>query len=187
MSILFFIVAFIAALVSIVLITVGLRNKVSSCLSMGGIMLLITVTTAVSYFFDWYIPLIIIFGMAGMMFTSIGTYEENSKDSTKIGFIESVVGVILLLIAFYYWYRCGWYTSLGFATSLISVLFFLNGAQNDSEYIPILSLSVGILFAIATIYLWMFLELNGYVVFLGGFLGGLILKAMWSVLYEKNY
>ena len=187
MSILFFIVAFIAALISIILITVGLRSKVSSCLSMGGITLLITVIAAVSYFFDWYIPLIIIFGIAGMIFTSIGTYGENSKDSTRIGFIQSVVGVVLLLIAFYYWYRGGWYTSLGLATSLTSVLFFLNGVQNDSEYVPILSLSVGILFALATIYLWMLLELNGYIVFIGGFLGGLMLKAMWSVFYEKNY
>ena len=187
MSILFFIVAFIAALVSIILITVGLRSKVSSCLSMGGIILLITVATAVSYYFDWYIPLIIIFGMAGMMFTSIGTYEENSKDSTKIGFIESAVGVVLLLIAFYYWYRAGWYTSLGFSVSLLGFLFFLNGTQNDSEYIPVLSLSIGILFELIAIYLWIFLELNGYIVFLGGCLGGLMLKAMWSVFYEKNY
>lgn len=187
MSILFFIVAFIAALVSIILITVGLRSKVSSCLSMGGIILLITVATAVSYYFDWYIPLIIIFGMAGMMFTSIGTCEENSKDSTKIGLIESVVGVVLLLIAFYYWYRGGWYTSLGFTTSLLGFLFFLNGIQSDSEYIPFLSLSVCILFELVTIYLWMFLKINGYAVFLGGFLGSLILKAMYKVFYEKVY
>ena len=187
MSILFFIVAFIAALVSIILITVGLRSKVSSCLSIGGITLLITIIAAVSYYFDWYIPLILIFGMSGMIFTSIGTYEENSKDSTKVGFIQSIVGVVLLLIAFYYWYRGGWYTSLGLATSLTSVIFFLNGIQNDSDYVPILSLSVGILFALATIYLWMFLKLNGPIVFLGGLLGGLMLKAMWSVFYEKNY
>ena len=187
MNILLSIVAFIAVFVSIVLITVGTREKVSSCSSMGGIILLITVATAVSYYFDWFIPLIIIFGTAGMMFTFMGTSGEDSKDSTRIGFIETVIGVVLLAIALYYWYRMEWYASLGFATSLIGFLFFLGGAQNDSEYIPILSLSVGILFALATIYLWMFLELNGYVVFLGGFLGGLILKAMWSVLYEKNY
>ena len=125
--------------------------------------------------------------MAGMMFTSIGTCEENSKDSTKIGLIESVVGVVLLLIAFYYWYRAGWYTSLGFSVSLLGFLFFLNGTQNDSEYIPVLSLSIGILFELIAIYLWKFLELNRYAVFIGGFVGAFILRAMWKVLYEKDY
>ena len=187
MNILLSIVAFIAVLISIVLITVGTREKVSSCSSMGGIILLITVATAVSYYFDWFIPLIIIFGTAGMMFTFMGTSGEDSKDSTRIGFIETVIGVVLLAIALYYWYRMEWYASLGFATSLIGFLFFLGGTQNDSEYIPILSLSVGILFVLAAIYLWMFLELNGYVVFIGGFLGGLILRAMWKVFYEKDY
>ena len=187
MNILLSIVAFIAVVISIVLITVGTRKKVSSCSSMGGIILLITVATAVSYYFDWFIPLIIIFGTAGMMFTFMGTSGEDSKDSTRIGFIETVIGVVLLAIALYYWYRMGWYASLGFATSLIGFLFFLGGTQNDSEYIPILSLSVGILFVLAAIYLWMFLELNGYIVFIGGFLGGLILRAMWKVFYEKNY
>jgi len=187
MDILFLTVTFLAVVISIALILIGAKKKVNSCLSIGVITLLITAIAVVSYFFDWYIPLIIIFGTAGMMFTSMGTYGENSKDYTRIGLIQSVVGVVFLLIAFYYWYQGGWYTSLGIATCLTSVIFFLNGAQNVSDHLPILSLSVGVLFALITIYLWIFLELNGHVVFIGGFLGGLFLKAMWSVFYEKNY
>jgi len=187
MNILLSIVAFIAGVVSIALISIGAKKKVSGCLSIGGIMLLIIVLAAVSYCFDWYVPLIFIFGMSGMLFSLMGTYSENSEDSTGIGILETVIGIVLLFIAFYYWYRGGWYTSLGFSTSLVGFFFFLNGTQSDSEYIPVLSLSVGILFALATIYLWMFLEINGYIVFLGGLLGGLILKAMCKVFYEKDY
>jgi len=187
MNILLSIVAFIAGVVSIALISIGAKKKVSGCLSIGGIMLLIIVLAAVSYCFDWYVPLIFIFGMSGMLFSLMGTYSENSEDSTEIGILETVIGIVLLFIAFYYWYRGGWYTSLGFSTSLVGFFFFLNGTQSDSEYIPVLSLSVGILFALATIYLWMFLEINGYIVFLGGLLGGLILKAMCKVFYEKDY
>lgn len=187
MNILLSIVAFIAVFVSIVLITVGTREKVSSCSSMGGIILLITVATAVSYYFDWFIPLIIIFGTAGMMFTFMGTSGEDSKDSTRIGFIETVIGVVLLAIALYYWYRMEWYASLGFTTCLISFLFLFSGLKNDSDYKPILSLSVSILFALATIYLWMFLRLNEFIVFIGGFIGALILRVMWKVFYEKDY
>ena len=187
MNILLSIVAFIAGVVSIALISIGAKKKVSGCLSIGGIMLLIIVLAAVSYCFDWYVPLIFIFGMSGMFFSLMGTYSENSEDSTGIGILETVIGIVLLFIAFYYWYRGGWYTSLGFSTSLVGFFFFLNGTQSDSEYIPVLSLSVGILFALATIYLWMFLEINGYIVFLGGLLGGLILKAMCKVFYEKDY
>lgn len=187
MDILFLIVAFIATFISIVLITVGTRKKVSSCLSMGGIILLITIVAALSYYFDWFIPLIVIFGTAGMIFTFMGTRGEDSEDSTRVGLIETVMGVVLLAIALYYWYQGGWYESLGFVTSLIGFLFFLNGIQNDSDYIPILSMSVSILFVLAAIYLWMFLELNGYVIFIGGFLGGLILRAMWKIFYEKDY
>ena len=187
MNILLSIVAFIAGVVSIILITVGLRSKVSSCLSMGGIILLITVATAVSYYFDWYVPLIFIFGTAGMLFSLMGTNSDNDGDSTGIDILETVIGVVLIFIALYYLYREGWYTSLGFITSLLGFLFFLNGTQSDSEYIPVLSLSVGILFELAAIYLWIFLELNGYAVFIGGFVGALILRAMWKVLYEKDY
>ena len=187
MNILLSIVAFIAVVISIVLITVGTRKKVSSCSSMGGITLLITVATAVSYYFDWFIPLIIIFGTAGMMFTFMGTSGEDSKDSTRIGFIETVMGVVLLGIALYFWYKGGWYESLGFTTCLISFLFLFSGLKNDSDYKPILSLSVSILFALATIYLWMFLRLNEFIVFIGGFIGALILRAMWKVFYEKDY
>ena len=179
--------AFVAVVISIALISIGAKKKVSGCLSIGGIMLLITVIAAVSYYFDWYVPLIFIFGTAGMLFSLMGTNSDNDGDSTGIDILETVIGVVLIFIALYYWYRGGWYTSLGLATSLTSVIFFLNGIQNDSDYVPILSLSVGILFALTTIYLWMFLKLNGPIVFLGGLLGGLMLKAMWSVFYEKNY
>lgn len=187
MDILLSIMAFVAVVISIALISIGAKKKVSGCLSIGGIMLLITVIAAVSYYFDWYVPLIFIFGTAGMLFSLMGTNSDNDGDSTGIDILETVIGVVLIFIALYYWYREGWYTSLGFITSLLGFLFFLNGTQSDSEYIPVLSLSVGILFALATIYLWMFLEINGYIVFLGGLLGGLILKAMCKVFYEKDY
>lgn len=187
MDILLSIVAFIAVVISIALISIGAKKKVSGCLSIGGIMLLITVFAAVSYYFDWYKPLILIFGTAGMLFSLMGTNSENNDDSTGIGILETIVGVVLLFIAFYYWYRGGWYTSLGFTASLLGFLFFLNGTQSDSEYKPFLSLSVGILFELVTIYLWMFLRINGCAVFLGGLLGSLILKAMCKVFYEKDY
>ncbi len=187
MGILLSILAFIAIVISIALISIGAKKKVSGCLSIGGIILLIIVLAAVSYYFDWYIPLILIFGTAGMLFSFMGTNSENNDDSTGIGILETIVGVVLLFIAFYYWYRGGWYTSLGFAASLLGFLFFLNGTQSDSEYKPFLSLSVGILFELVTIYLWMFLRINGCAVFLGGLLGSLILKAMCKVFYEKDY
>ena len=187
MGILLSILAFIAIVISIALISIGAKKKVSGCLSIGEIILLIIVLTTVSYYFDWSILLIFIFGTAGMLFSFMGTNSENNEDSTGIGILETIVGVVLIFIALYYWYRGGWNTSLGFTTSLLGFLFFLNGTQSDSEYIPVLSLSVGILFELAAIYLWMFLELNGYIVFIGGLLGGLMLKAMWSVFYEKNY
>ena len=187
MDILLSIMAFVAVVISIALISIGVKKKVSGCLSIGGIMLLITVIAAVSYYFDWYVPLIFIFGTAGMLFSLMGTNTENDEDSTGIDILETVIGVVLIFIALYYWYREGWYTSLGFITSLLGFLFFLNGTQSDSEYIPVLSLSVGILFELAAIYLWMFLEINGCAVFLGGLLGSLILKAMCKVFYEKDY
>ena len=187
MGILLSILASIAIVTSIALISIGAKKKVSGCLSIGGIILLIIVLAAVSYYFDWYIPLILIFGTAGMLFSFMGTNSENNDDSTGIGILETIVGVVLLFIAFYYWYRGGWYTSLGFAASLLGFLFFLNGTQSDSEYKPFLSLSVGILFELVTIYLWMFLRINGCAVFLGGLLGSLILKAMCKVFYEKDY
>ena len=187
MGILLSILASIAIVISIALISIGAKKKVSGCLSIGGIILLIIVLAAVSYYFDWYIPLILILGTAGMLFSFMGTNSENNDDSTGIGILETIVGVVLLFIAFYYWYRGGWYTSLGFAASLLGFLFFLNGTQSDSEYKPFLSLSVGILFELVTIYLWMFLRINGCAVFLGGLLGSLILKAMCKVFYEKDY
>jgi hypothetical protein len=187
MDILLSIVAFIAVVISIALISIGAKKKVSGCLSIGGIMLLITVITTVSYYFDWFIPLIVIFGTAGILFTFLGTYGEDREVPTEVGLMETIIGIVLLFIAFYYWYRGGWYASLGFSTSLLGFIFFLNGTQSDSEYIPVLSLSVGMLFGLATIYLWIFLELNGYAVFIGGFIGALILRAMWKVLYEKDY
>lgn len=187
MNILLSILAFIAVVISIALISIGAKKKVSGCLLIGGIMLLIIVLAAVSYYFDWYVPLIFIFGTAGMLFSLMGTNTENDEDSTGIGVLETIIGVVFIFIALYYWYRGGWYTSLGFTTSLLGFLFFLNGTQSDSEYIPVLSLSVGILFELAAIYLWMFLAINGYIVFIGGLLGGLILKAMCKVFYEKDY
>ena len=187
MDILLLIVAFIAVVISIALISIGAKKKVSGCLSIGGIKLLIIVLAAISYYFDWYIPLIFIFGMAGMLFSLIGTNSEKNEDSTVIDILETVIGVVLIFIALYYWYRGGWYTSLGFTTSLLGFLFFLNGTQSDSENIPVLSLSVGILFELAAIYLWMFLEINGCIVFLGGLLGSWIIKAMCTVFYEKDY
>ena len=179
--------AFVAVVISIALISIGVKKKVRGCLSIGGIMLLIIVFAAVSYYFDWYVPLIFIFGTAGLLFSLMGTNSDNDGDSTGIDILETVIGVVLIFIALYYWYREGWYTSLGFITSLLGFLFFLNGTQSDSEYIPVLSLSVGILFELAAIYLWMFLRINGCAVFLGGLLGSLILKAMCKVFYEKDY
>ena len=143
MDILLSIMAFVAVVISIALISIGVKKKVSGCLSIGGIMLLITVIAAVSYYFDWYVPLIFIFGTAGMLFSLMGTNSENDGDSTGIDILETVIGVVLISIALYYWYRGGWYTGLGFTTSLLGFLFFMNGTHSDSEilWLPILSLS----------------------------------------------
>ena len=84
MSILLSIVACVVTIISVVLIAVGVKNKVNSCSEMGGIILLVSILMGACYFLNWIIPLIIIFGLLGTIFTFMGTSKDEEETISKL-------------------------------------------------------------------------------------------------------
>ena len=187
MSILLSIVAFLVTLVSISLIVVGVKNKVNSCSIIGGTILSIFILMVLCYFLNWIIPLILVFGLIGTIFTFMGTSKDEEENISKFGIIYCVLGLLFYFISFYYWYKGGWYTSMGIALcSLISIT-FINVILCKKDCIPLFSIAVCVLISLATIYVWMFLELNGILILISGIVIGIIIQSIWRLIYRESW
>jgi len=187
MSTLLSIVAFIVAVISIALIVVGVKNRVNSCTTMGGTILSVSILMVLCYFLNWIIPLIIIFGLIGTIFTFMGTSKDEEENISNFGIIYCILGLLFYFISFYYWYKGGWYTSMGIALcSLISIT-FINVILCKKGYIPLFSIAVCVLISLATIYVWMFLKLNGILIITSGFAIGIIIQSIWRLIYRESW
>ena len=187
MSILLSVVACVVTIISVVLIAVGVKNKVNSCSEMGGIILLVSILMGACYFLNWIIPLIIIFGLLGTIFTFMGTSKDEEETISKLGITYCALGLIFYFISFYYWYQGGWYTSMGItlctliSITLINVMFC--GGKNC---FPLFSIVVCVLLSAATYYVWIFLKPDGILILTVGTLLGITIQAIWRLTYGRK-
>ena len=186
MSILLSIVACVVTIISVVLIAVGVKNKVNSCSEMGGIILLVSILMGACYFLNWIIPLIIIFGLLGTIFTFMGTSKDEEETISKLGIIYCTLGLIFYFISFYYWYQGGWYTSMGIALFTLISITFINVISCEKNCFPLFSIVVWWIFSLATYYVWMFLKPDGILILTVGTLLGITIQAIWRLTYGKK-
>lgn len=184
MNTLFFIVTALVAILSLYLLIEGLMKKVPSCHKVGGTILLVSLFAVWCYFLNWALPLVLIFGIAGCIFASMGTYGEDDTENFTMGLGFCIVGAIFYIISFYFWYQSGWYTSLAFTTFILCCLSYINSMQK--KYVPVLSLLMSIFFMVVTAYVWRTEEVSIPLVCIGGGITSLILKACW-IMYEKKF
>ena len=187
MNILLSFVACIVAIVSIALIAVGVKNKVNSCSVMGGTILSVSILMGACYFLNWIIPLIIIFGLLGTVFTFMGTSKDEEETISKLGIIYCTLGLIFYFISFYYWYKGGWYTSMGIALYALISITFINILFCKKNCFPLVSIAVWVLVSLATLYACMFLKLNcGTFVLIVGTVIGIIIQTIWRLTYGRE-
>ena len=187
MGILVYTVTILVALISLYLFIEGITKKVPSCYAIGGIALLISVFTAVCQLFDWLIPVIVIFGILGVSITLMGASGEQGKDTLKMGIRFCVIGLILCLISFYYWYVSGWYTSMAIVTCMLSYICIHNAIKGINDYVPRLSISLLLLFASITIYVCVAHRIDIPFVLLLGVFAGIISTYIWKIVYNKLF
>lgn len=187
MNILLCIVATVVTLVSLYLIVEGLIQGASNYYRLGGIILFVTIFAAVSYFLGWVIPIIVIFGLSGVAITLMGASGEQESDTLKIGGIFCSIGLLFCTIAFYYWYKSGWYLSMSIATCALSYICIMNALKCKRNYIPRYSASLTLLFTGITIYMCIVHEINIILILLVGVFVGIILKYIWTVVSDKLF
>lgn len=187
MDILLFVVTILVTICALFLLIEGVTKGVPSCYKTGGVMILIPVFVVVGYLINWLFPLVFIYGILGVIMTMMGTFGENDAETFKMGIVFCIIGVIFYIISFYYWYQSGWYTSLAFTTFTLCCLSLINSMQCDSNRKPVLSLSMSLLFVIITAYVWITTEIDIVMVCVGGVIVSLLLKALWKIIYERDY
>ena len=182
---LFFTLIALVAVLSLYLLVEGLMKKVPSCHKVGGTILLVSLFAVWCYFLNWALPLVLIFGIAGCIFASMGTYGEDGTENLKMGLGFCIIGMIFYILSFHFWYQSGWYTSLASTTFILCCLSYINSTQK--KHIPALSLLMSIFFMAVTAYVWRTAEVSILLVCIGGGILSLILKACWNVMYKKFF
>ena len=174
------ILALIALSISLVLIVSGVKKRVPSCYKIGGVLLAISIFTAVCYFMNWLIPMIVIFGLAGTTLIYLGSSDEDYPESFSVGVLESSLGMMFYAVSFYYWYQSGWYLSLAICSWLISCMYLINIMQAERKVIPKISIVLSIIFAAFAVFVWYMQNLDGIIIFMAGCIGSLLLNIVWN-------
>ncbi len=186
-DILLSILALIALSISLPLIVAGIKKKVPSCYKIGGSLLMISIFTAVCYFFNWPIPMIVIFGLAGTILTYIGSSAEDDPKAFSVGVLDCFLGIMLYIASFYYWYQSGCYLSLAIFSWLISCIYLINIMQAEKGVTPKISIVLSIIFAAFATFLWYTHNLDGITIFMSGCIGSLLLNIIWNSLVVKKW
>lgn len=187
MDILVYIVIGIIALISLYLLIEGISKDMPICYGVGGVALVVSIITAVSYFFGWYMPMILFFGIFGAIITLMGVSGEQESETFKIGIIFCGIGLIFCFISFYYWYISGWYMSMAIVTCALSYRCVKNVLKGRKEYFPIFSASLLLMFVGITIYISVVHEVNIILILLLGVFVEIISHYIWTIVYDKVF
>lgn len=177
MEILLCIMALIATVSSLLLILLGMKNEVVSCTGVGAKLLIVTAIATVCYFTEWTIPFIIIMGIAGTIFTLLGI-SETEIDYVKSSIGYCIVGMLFYFISFYFWYQEGWYTSMTIALWFLSCMSLIYVICFDGST-PMSACVLFILFASASICMWIVYNLSATI-----FIWGTLLSILVSIIYH---
>ncbi len=172
--------------ISVCFLIVGIAKKVGSVTWIGGLCLLVLSVLAVFYYFELLIPMIIVLGIPAFLFTILGCSGEESEDSLGFGITYLCIGLFLFWNTFLIWLDSGHYTSMAFMAWFMCFTFVLNALHCHKDYVPILSITSAILFALVAIYLWMILDLKSMPIFWSGSFAAIFARSFWWLLYERR-
>jgi len=185
MKILFFIVAFIAVIISLSLIVIGQRKKVPSCTNIGLWIFAISVLVIVFHFMELFVPLSIIFIILGTISILMGTATDGEQQGiSQSGMFYCFMGLVFYSISYYYLYVCRFYTIIAIISFAFACVSFVNMIRCKKN--PVLSCFICLIFILTTACFLKIFSLNGLVILLVGSVIGLFLQGCWILFIEQK-